>query len=121
MTGQDGEMSHASEVEGHRQEGGHVGQPGDRLETCLLAHSTQVWAFCIGCSRRLAGISRSPFFSPSWSEIFLFSSFLLHRALALGTGVLAAVTPVWGSEGLLQMFGACCHDSRLQSLAGHEH
>lgn len=23
-------------------------------------------------------------------------------------------------EGLLQMFGACCHDSQLQSLAGHE-
>jgi hypothetical protein len=48
-------------------------------------------------------------------------SFLLHRALVLGIGPLAAVTPVWGSEGLLQMFGACCHDSQLQSLAGHEH
>lgn len=43
-------------------------------------------------------------FSSSWRKIFLFLSFLLHRALALGIGPLAAVTPVWDSEGLLQMF-----------------
>lgn len=42
---------------------------------------------------------------------------LLPRGLALGIGLLTTVTLVWGSEGLFQLFGACCHDSQLQSLA----
>lgn len=37
MAGQDGEVSHASEVAAHRLEGGHAGQQEHCLETCLLA------------------------------------------------------------------------------------
>lgn len=48
--GQDGEASHAYKVEGHGLEGGHTGQQGHCLETCLLAPSAQVCAFCISCS-----------------------------------------------------------------------
>lgn len=50
IMGQDGEASHAYKVEGHGLEGGHTGQQGHCLETCLLAPSAQVCAFCISCS-----------------------------------------------------------------------
>lgn len=62
-------------------------------------------------SSLLAGIRASSF----WHFL------LLPWALALVFGLVAAVTPCVGlSEGFLELFGACCHGSLLQSLAGPE-
>lgn len=83
--------------------GGHVGQQEDHLET--LSAGPQICAFCICYSRCLAGIPPSPFFTSTWSKICLFLPFLLHRALALGIAVLAAVTPVSGLRDYCRCLG----------------
>lgn len=75
---------------------------------------------CVSGGRQAALCRTQAFFPSGWNQASSFWHFSLQpRALALGFGLVAAVTPcVWLSEGFLGLFGACCHGSQLQSLAG---
>lgn len=92
------------------------------LESCLLAHSAQVCAFCIYYSRCLAGM----YVSLSFLLVGERDSCACHFC-CMGPGswhwYIGCCNPPCGAlrERLLQMFGARCHDSQLQSLAGLEH
>lgn len=113
-------MSHVLDVEGHRLDPWGVGGVGRMVAygpggprdggLCLLGRG--------GCP--LLALKRSsPLAGLGASSFWCFS--LLPRAPALGFGLVAAVTPCVGlSEGFLGLFGACCHGSQLQSLAGWE-
>ena len=113
-------MSHVLDVEGHRLDPWEVGRVGRMVAygpggprdggLCLLGRG--------GCP--LLALKRSsPLAGLGASSFWCFS--LLPRAPALGFGLAAAVTPCVGlSEGFLRLFGACCHGSQLQSLAGWE-
>lgn len=102
-------MSHVLDVGGHRlrESVGTAGAwPGGLQDRglCLLARELPlaIRKHCL-----LAGTRASSFWcvTPPGSWLWL----------------VAAVTPCVGlSEGFLELFGACCHGSQLQSLVGHE-
>lgn len=75
---------------------------------------------CVSGGRQAALCRTQAFFPSGRNQASSFWHFSLQpRALALGFGLVAAVTPCVGfSEGFLGLFGACCHGSQLQSLAG---